>query len=181
MLCVGGRWSLFARLCAMGPRGELWATRFSEKEPEDRDESKGNGRAAAQDTDTASIWFLPVCMGEETTGTMKALRNDEIWIALWCARSWSFTKIRPHVSAPCLQWTIFLPLCFVIVVHHVYTWGRSKTGVMSLNFLPHRLWVDATQFRHFYNYLKEKNPWMCRKEIKMRMRHIASQVLFKNE
>lgn len=64
---------MLARLCAVGPRGELWARRFSEKEPEDWDDRRGNGKAAAQDTDTASIWFLPGCMGEEITGTMKAL------------------------------------------------------------------------------------------------------------
>lgn len=92
----------------------------------------------------------------KSQGQWRHLEMMKSVIALWCARSWSFTKIRPHVSDLCLQQTAFLPLCFVIVVHHVYTWGWSEIGVMSLNFLPHRLWVDTIQVRSFYNYIKEK-------------------------
>lgn len=53
---------MLARLSALGPRGELWAGGFSEKEPGGWDGRKRNRKAPAQDTDTASIWFLPGCV-----------------------------------------------------------------------------------------------------------------------
>lgn len=142
----------------MGPRGEPWARGFSEKDPEVWDGRKGNRKAAAQDTDTASIWFLPGCMGR---GNHRDSEGTKKWWNLWLLFDVQEVEVslksghvyQPHAYS---KLAIFLPLCFVIVAHHVYTWGWSETGVLSLNFLPHRLWVDATQFRHFYNYLKEE-------------------------
>lgn len=55
---------------------------------------------------------------------MKALRNYEI-----CDCSLMYKKLKFYLNqatcvspVPCQQ-TAILPLCFVIVVHHVYTWG----------------------------------------------------------
>lgn len=84
---------------------------------------------------------------------------------------------------PCQQTAIF-PLCFVIVVHHVYTWGWSEIDVMSLNLdssIDFELTLHKSGLSIITSKEKKKQNMNMQEINKNEARHIARQVLFKNE